>query len=353
MMVFCTLFDSNYLDKGIVMYRSLMSVRCDFKMYVLAMDEKCKEVLDAYRGSKLVTISVDDFVEEMGLSELRKNRSRGEFCWTCTSYLIDYVLTRFNEPICTYVDSDLRFYSNPQCLIDEMGERTVQIVEHRYNPTMLGKLGKANSGAYCVEFNTFKNTVDALQLLHWWKERCFESCTITADKKGVWGDQGYLEEWGDKKNVSVLSHLGAGMAPWNVVQYRLISEENGIIAEEKKSGKQFPVVFYHYHNINYYNAHKVCISVHEPWLEDRKLIDALYLSYLREIDDVKNELKDKFGIYPLLHSHPGMENKALRKKRNIKELIATIDSPIIPKLYVKCIGTKKQQKYEHLNIIRF
>ena len=41
-MVLCTLYDSNYLDKGIALYYSLIKLEVPFKMYVLPMDEKCK-----------------------------------------------------------------------------------------------------------------------------------------------------------------------------------------------------------------------------------------------------------------------------------------------------------------------
>ena len=38
-MVYCTLFDSNYLDKGLVMYDSLVNSSCKFILYILCMDD--------------------------------------------------------------------------------------------------------------------------------------------------------------------------------------------------------------------------------------------------------------------------------------------------------------------------
>ena len=96
-MIFCTLFDSNYLDKGLVMYRSLKNVGCDFRMYILAMDEKCREVLKSYNYPEIIVIPLEHFVEAAGLAEVRTTRSAGEFCWTCTSFLIHHVLAEFKE----------------------------------------------------------------------------------------------------------------------------------------------------------------------------------------------------------------------------------------------------------------
>ena len=47
MNIYCTLFDSNYLDKGLVLYHSLCACEPDFRLYVFAFDERCREVLEA------------------------------------------------------------------------------------------------------------------------------------------------------------------------------------------------------------------------------------------------------------------------------------------------------------------
>lgn len=353
MLVFCTLFNLNYLDKGLLMYRSLVLSKCNFKMYVLAMDMKCKEILDAYNYKNVITIPFEHFSKQCGLEEIRQTRSIGELCWTCTSFLIDYVLNVYKESICTYVDADMYFYKNPKCLIDEMGDKTVQIVEHRYNPTMMGKLSHAAAGTYCVEFNTFKNTSDSLKLLQWWKEKCYESCTISGGGKTVWGDQGYLEDWGRKGNVSVLKHLGGGMAPWNVVQYQLISNEEEIIVREKRSKMVFPLIFYHFHNIAYYSEYEANIGVFEPWREDKSLVTLLYTQYLQNLNLVKKELKLEFGIFPLIKSHPGITKGTTQHKRGFLERLKTLDSLFVPRLYRRFVGKQKLQKYEHLNILKF
>ena len=43
--IFCTLFDSNYIDKGLVLYDSMCECIGEFKLYVFAFDEKCFELL--------------------------------------------------------------------------------------------------------------------------------------------------------------------------------------------------------------------------------------------------------------------------------------------------------------------
>ena len=113
MLTFCTLFDSNYLDKGLVLYDSMKECMENFKLYILAMDEKCREILNEMNLSNVVVISLREFEDEEML-QIKSVRSRAEYCWTCTASLIDYVFETYREEYCTYIDSDLCFYKNPQ-----------------------------------------------------------------------------------------------------------------------------------------------------------------------------------------------------------------------------------------------
>ena len=116
MLTFCTLFDSNYLDKGLVLQHSLENVMTDYTLYILAMDDKCYNILSDIGLNNTVIISLSEFEDEE-LLEIKKQRSRAEYCWTCSANLIDYVFETYHESYCTYIDSDLFFYKNPKILI--------------------------------------------------------------------------------------------------------------------------------------------------------------------------------------------------------------------------------------------
>ena len=140
MLTFCTLFDSNYLDKGLVLYESMSNVMENFKLYILAMDEKCEDILKDMNLSHSIVISLKEFEDEE-LLEIKSKRARAEYCWTCTASLIDYVLEKYKEEYCTYVDSDLYFFKNQQILIEEMIDAncSVQIVEHGFGKGFIAK----------------------------------------------------------------------------------------------------------------------------------------------------------------------------------------------------------------------
>lgn len=310
-MVFCTLFDSNYLDKGLVMYESLQNVCENSILYTLAMDMKCYSVLVKEKRNNLIPVFVDDILND-DMRRARKNRSQGEFCWTCSSYFLIYVLEKCNEQICTYIDSDLYFYANPKCLLDEMKEKSVQIVEHRFPDSLEGRFASILSGRFCVQFNTFKNEPQALNLLKEWNQKCINSCSNNGQGE-VFGDQKYLEDWDKYPYVSVLKNMGGGVAPWNVKKYSLIDksgEGNGFLLREKDSKESFALVFYHYHNIQYINRNCANINVFTHyWNVDKKLIQVLYPSYLNKCEQMKQYLESTHNILPIVFSHPGLSQK--------------------------------------------
>jgi len=126
-LVFCTLFDSNYLDKGITLYKSMEEHLELFKLYVFAFDDKCYEILKQENYKNLILVSQKEF-ETKELLKVKKERTRAEYCWTCSPWIIKHVIDNFNESICTYIDADMMFFSSPQFVFDEMKRRDCSVI---------------------------------------------------------------------------------------------------------------------------------------------------------------------------------------------------------------------------------
>lgn len=334
-MIFCTLFDSNYMDKGLALYESMKNNFSEFKLYILTMDERCEEILRDLNFKNIIVIGLMEFIMQEKLRDIYSKRSKAEFCWTCTPHLIEYILKKYNEKICTYVDADVYFFADCKCLIDEIGLKSVQIVEHRFTNKIQDRIAEKQSGKYCVEFNTFKNTRVGLELLQWWKDRCRESCGTDTNNE-VFGDQKYLEHWENNKNVSILQNEGGGVAPWNIAQYRLSNNCNGqeIVLINKKSKKTFPLIFYHFHNITYQEETVVNIGVYQrSWGIDETLVNDIYLPYLLQLKEIRKMLQEKYNHYQMIKIHPSFEERVEHKK-NFKDLIASLKGK---KIYDLCV----------------
>lgn len=245
---FCTLFDSNYFARGLAMYESLVRHCPLFHLYIFAFDEKLAIILEKMNLKYVTVVTLRDFEDEELLA-IKSTRTRGEYCWTCSSSTILYCIEHYNIPSCTYLDSDLFFFSDPQILIDEMGDDDVLITEHRYTPQYDQT---AASGKYCVQFVTFKNTPNGLNVLKWWRNACLEWCYNRVEE-GKFGDQKYLDDWPTRfRGIHILQHLGGGVAPWNMQQYLYSRTNNTVMGKEITTGKIFSVVFFHFHGLSCY-----------------------------------------------------------------------------------------------------
>lgn len=309
MLTLCTLFDHNYLDKGLTMYESLEKVCDEFELYVLAMSDKCYEILTDLNYPHIKPIKLIDFEDEE-LLRVKQTRKVGEYCWTCSSSLIRYVLMTYKPEYCTYIDADMFFYSNPQVIIDEMKKKnaSVQIVGHRFNKREK-RQREWKVGKYCVEFNTFKNDKNGLELVNVWRNQCLKCCSAKEDGS-CWGDQKYLDNWCDDYPYCIeTEHLGAGIAPWNITQYKYVSgsSENSLFVKCQKN--TYPVIFYHFENLEYITYSKIRINVYFRWGVDDNLVNAIYPYYLQSVNKQKKMIKEKFGLDILIRQHPVLTKK--------------------------------------------
>lgn len=283
---FCTLFDSHYLTRGLVMYESLKACCKDFHLYIFSFDDRSFQLLKSFNLPHVTVISLSEFEDE-DLLRVKPTRSRAEYCWTCTSSTILYCLEQFHLPHCTYIDADLYFYQDPSILLEEMGEHSILITEHRYSP-QYEKSAKA--GKYCVQFITFKQDEYGIKALKWWRERCLEWCYARLED-GKFGDQKYLDDWPERfEKVWVLQHPGGGLAPWNIQQYEVEQKTclpDSWICRNYRTGEVFEPVFYHFHYLRYYTDGRIELGRRKL---SKQVLRLIYTPYICKLENMKQNL---------------------------------------------------------------
>lgn len=328
---YCTLFDSKYLPKGMVLCDSFLRNNIESKMYILALDDICFRALRTLDYNRVVVIGMDHFMNDE-LSAIRRERTHAEFCWACTASLIKYIFLHYKEEVCTYVDSDLCFYKNPNELVDHMVEnqKSVQIIPHGFSKTFTNRLQEKSSGKFCVEFNSFMNNKEGNEVLDTWVKETLASTAYGT--KGYCGDQMYLNDWPLQYScVNILDVEGAGVAPWNMDRYQLVGRKNNdtLIMVDKK--KIVPLFFYHFHGITDIDSHTFDIHVYRRfWKVDKTFVDKLYISYLKNIIESKKWAKEHYNIDSTIGIHPAIKELERDKKNNDNGgLEETIDKVIL------------------------
>lgn len=296
-MIFCTLFDSNYLDKGLALYRSMRKHIGAFSLYIFAFDDECFDVLSDMRLKNVIIVPLKEIMNET-MQEIQKKRTRAEFCWTSTAVIIEYVLQSFHEKICTYIDADIYFFANPEPIIQEILDEkcSVGLVEHRFERNAIYGEKVFDYGRYCIQFNTFLNDEHGRKVLKDWKEDCLQWCYNKCEN-GRFGDQKYPDKWQQAYAcVHVSTLLGAGVAPWNLHRYNHISRRSGSVWMKYRN-KQFPILFYHFEGMKYLDAHKIYLNMwkYGKWGMNRKIY-VLYSEYFAVIRSVRKQLLIVYGI---------------------------------------------------------
>jgi hypothetical protein len=290
MLDFCTYFDSNYLAKGLTLYRSLVRHATPFRLWVLCFDDLAYETLQGLSLSGIIPISLQDFeAGDRELARAKGNRSRIEYYFTCTPSLPLYILDHYADvDLITYLDADLYFFSAPSPIYRELGDRSVLIIGHRF-PEHQKHLEE--NGIYNVGYLSFRRDDEGLACLHWWRDRCLEWCYDRVEE-GRFADQGYLNDWPQRfRQVVVLEHKGAGLAPWNVQNYSLRLNGGHVWVDGQ------PLVFFHFHRLK-----QTRTWLYEPSLEmygahaDLVLRQNVYGPYIRELRQTARQTAQQTSV---------------------------------------------------------
>lgn len=271
---YCTLFNYNYLSRGLTLYDSLLRVHDDFNLFIYAFDEKTRVFLLNLNLKHCKIIGLEEF-EDKELLEVKKGRSFTEYCWTCTSSVIKYSIEKFNLPSCTYLDADLYFYKSPVDIFAELEPYSIGLTPHNYSKEYDRE---KVSGRYCVQFVFFRNDEEGMKALKWWREKCLEWC-FSRIEKDRFGDQKYLDFFSSNfKGVHDILNEGSGIAPWNILEYSFKSENDGIRITNSNNIES-DIIFYHFHKIvidfekkivhlsKYYYNKDVLYTIYNPYLK--------------------------------------------------------------------------------------
>lgn len=236
---FCTLFDRNYLVKGVTMLRSLAEHSVGAQLHVLCLDTVTVDLLQRLSLPGVRTLALDQ-VESADVLAVKPGRSVAEYCWTLSSVLTWHLLERHPEvDLLTYVDADLMFFSSVEPLFTEIGDASIVAVEHRFTPRLRKLLPY---GRFNVQWVSFRRDEAGMRCLREWRDNCVDWCFAIVEEHRH-GDQKYLDAWPERYPAFFhsLQHRGAGVAPWNYPNHRFSERAGALLVDE------VPIVFYHFH----------------------------------------------------------------------------------------------------------
>ena len=276
---YCTYFDRNYLVRGLSLISSLNRHESSFTIFVVCLDELTRIILKKLDLSNVILVPLHEVEErDIALSAARQNRSVVEYYWTLTPSIILYLIGTHRLEKLTYLDSDLFFFSSPEPIFQEMGKSSILIHAHRFSDKTRWM---DIFGIYNVGLMIFKNNADGLSCLKWWRDQCNRWCYDKIED-GKYGDQLYLNQFPHLfNNVHILQHPGAGVAPWNHDQYKIVKESaTGTIFVDG-----YPLVVYHYHSLKFFQPNIIFPICSSSYDFSKGILEICYLPYLYSLHE--------------------------------------------------------------------
>ena len=283
------------------MLNSLNSyLRAGDELIILVMDETARAILKkSFARQAWRVISIDDLADE-GLMTVFRERPAREFFWTCTPALISWVVNQGRDgDLAVYLDADMMFFDDPHELFKELGDDgTILIHEHRFSRD---KTHLIINGRFNVGMVAFRIGDEARRCVARWRTQTIENCS-GEPLNGQFADQGYLNEWPELyAGCRVLRHLGGGLAPWNVNQYRIAERDGHPIINDEK------LIFYHYHALRTIDGRPGGLAAIVPAKDyrfGRATLHLIYEPYAALLKSIEDDLA-KFGT-----SLPGDETRS-------------------------------------------
>jgi hypothetical protein len=285
LITFCSYADLNYLPRLITLIQSLRRYDRKAKVLVLCLDSETFSMIGKLFDFGVSAIQISELEEAFpDLSIARQNRKPVEYVFTLTPFLILWTLKLVQEnELVAYLDADLAFFAAPQVISQELKDKHIGIIPHRYPQQIERKLSKY--GKFNVGLVGIRNSPEGIECAEWWAEQCLTWCR-DEPKDGKYADQGYLDQFPALfRGVRIVENIGCNLAPWNTSGRSIVRDSRGGVLIDQT----YPLVFFHFHGLrklgnwmitsqlNYLSpASKSLLElVYEPYLQDLTMAEAL------------------------------------------------------------------------------
>lgn len=273
---YCTLFDRNYIDRGLALHRSLLRHCGDLRLHVLCLDTPTRDALAALSLPRTELVDIDALEAwDPALARARRGRGAVEYYLTCKPVLLAYVLRDAAVRRVDYLDADIAFFSDPAPLEQALAGHPLALSPHRFDAANAARIryGRFNAGWVNVA-----NDEEGRRFVTWWRKLCLEWCSMNVEDTRF-GDQKYLDRVPDVfPGTLVVYHPGANLGPWNVGGVRVERTAQGIVVDGQ------PLVFFHFHG-----TRRMLFNLHESGLYDYGVAltpairDGIYRPYVTEL----------------------------------------------------------------------
>jgi len=235
-----------YLPKALVLAKSVLKFN-DIKLKIFLVDRKSEMDISKYDAD---LIWIED-IDIPNFNQLAFKYDVIEFCTSLKPYLALKLLETNKKVI--FFDPDICTYDSVTSILNALEFHSIILTPHYTTPLSNHKkpgwnndLGMMRFGSFNLGFFAVKDSLQGLDFLKWWSERCMQLC-YKESQFGLSTDQKWISIAPCFfKDLHVSFNLGYNVAPWNIFERSIKKNENGnyIINDV------YPLVFFHFSNFD-------------------------------------------------------------------------------------------------------
>lgn len=281
MSVYVTHCDGNYITRVVSLENSLRRNNDSRILYIIAHDRTTKMKIDSLNLKFTQVVELTEL--ELAFPELhiaKMNRSRIEYIFCLTPFVISYAHLISGSSLVTYLDADLFFFNSPENAFEGFSENSnVSIIKHNFHNkfTHLTEFGIFNVG-----WMAFRMQKNGNSTLDWWKSACIESTSTSVSEK-VYADQKYLNQFSSLFNETEVNvKQGLNIAPWNI--------ENFLLKNTTELDGLSSLVFFHFSGLRVYGKIVVLGLSGYSFTPSREIKRKLYKPYINSIIEAGEKL---------------------------------------------------------------
>ena len=312
---YCTLFDSNYLAFGINLIESLKEHDENGIIYVITLDKIAHDELLILSFNNVVLIDGSNIEKAYPQLEIIKlERSKAEYYFTLSPAVCKYIMELFTDiNRLTYLDSDLYFFSSPSPLFEEINDSSIAIIEHRFSFLTRSNI---KYGRFNVGWISFSRDDEGLECLNKWYQDCIDWCFQKVEPKR-YADQKYLDVWPlNYRNLKIIKHKGANLAPWNIANYKIEKINNKVYVDQDK------LIFFHFANIKQIDVLTFKTNLSRVLIRTSGIIkEDIYLPYLKSLSEKLQKLDLKILSKKDINHKSFFINILVKLYRGMRDLI--------------------------------
>ena len=171
-------------------------------------------------------------------------------------------------------------------------------------------------GKFNVGWISFSRDDQGLECLSKWYQDCIDWCFQKVEPNR-YADQKYLDKWPiNYKNLKIIKHKGANLAPWNIANYNITKTNNSIYIDQDK------LIFFHFANIKQISAFTFKTNLSRVLVRTSGIIrDDIYTPYLRSLSEILKKLNLKILSKNDINHKSFFINILVKLYRGVRDLI--------------------------------